>query len=48
MLKASDEGGRNPEMLEASLSDINTDASITVWLNTSITDSKVAEFVIIN
>jgi len=35
-------------MVEATLADITADKSITVWLNSSITDKKVAEFVLIN
>lgn len=35
-------------MVEATLADITADKSITVWLNSTITDKKVAEFVLIN
>ena len=35
-------------MIEASLSDITPDKSITIWLNSDVTDKKVAEFVLIN
>ncbi len=40
--------GRSREMIEATLSDITADKMITVWLNSEITDRKVAEFVLIN
>ncbi|MBN2885014.1 hypothetical protein JXE04_03760 [Patescibacteria group bacterium] len=49
MLKAdtsSDDGKR--EMLEANLSDVTADKTLTIWLDQSITDKKVAEFVLIN
>jgi hypothetical protein len=36
------------EMVEATLSDINADKMITVWLNAAVTDKKVAEFILIN
>lgn len=39
---------RDRNMVEASLSDISADKTITVWLNSAISDSKVAEFVLIN
>lgn len=47
MLKASDTKGKR-EMVEASLSDLAADKSITIWLNKSVTDKKVAEFVLVN
>jgi hypothetical protein len=47
MLKSSSENGSR-EMVEANLSDITADKMITVWLNQSVTDKKVAEFVLIN
>ena len=34
--------------VEASLSDITSDKMITVWLNTTVADKKVADFVLIN
>jgi len=50
MLKSStstDDSGKK-EMVEATLSDLTADKMITVWLNASVTDKKVAEFVLIN
>lgn len=47
MLKSGSENGSR-EMVEANLSDITADKMITVWLNQSVTDKKVAEFVLIN
>ncbi|QQG52960.1 MAG: hypothetical protein HY931_01860 [Candidatus Falkowbacteria bacterium] len=47
MLKFSSENGSR-EMIEANLSDITADKMITIWLNQSVTDKKVAEFVLIN
>ncbi|MFA6386023.1 MAG: hypothetical protein WCW29_04750 [Candidatus Paceibacterota bacterium] len=47
MLKFSSESGSR-EMVEANLSDVTADKMITVWLNQSVTDKKVAEFVLIN
>lgn len=49
MLKASsDATAKQPMMVEATLSDIVSDKSITIWLASSITDKKVAEFILIN
>ena len=48
MLKPSSDGSKKMEMVEASLSDIAADKSITVWLNKDITDKKVASFVLVN
>jgi len=48
MLKASDSDNGRREMVEASLSDISSDKSLMIWLNASVTDKKVAEFVLIN
>ena len=49
MLKSSINTKTNKrEMVEASLSDITADKFITIWLNTSVTDKKVADFVLIN
>jgi hypothetical protein len=36
------------EMVEATLTDITADKTITIWLNTAVTDKKVADFVLIN
>ncbi|MFA6513927.1 MAG: hypothetical protein WCT50_01385 [Patescibacteria group bacterium] len=47
MLKSSTDGTKR-EMVEANLSDITNDKMITIWLNQSVTDKKVAEFVLIN
>ncbi|MFA6416814.1 MAG: hypothetical protein WCW61_01330 [Patescibacteria group bacterium] len=47
MLKSGSENGSR-EMVEANLSDITADKMITIWLNQSVTDKKVAEFVLIN
>lgn len=49
MLKSSTEtNSKQRTMIEASLSDITPDKSITIWLNSDVTDKKVAEFVLIN
>jgi hypothetical protein len=49
MLKSSTNSTTNKrEMVEASLSDITADKFITIWLNQSVTDKKIAEFVLIN
>ncbi len=48
MLKPiSNESGKR-EMVEATLADITADKSLMIWLNQSISDKKVAEFVLIN
>jgi hypothetical protein len=47
MLKSSS-GNGSREMIEANLSDITADKMITIWLNQSVTNKKVAEFVLIN
>ncbi|MFA5130995.1 MAG: hypothetical protein WC467_01080 [Patescibacteria group bacterium] len=36
------------ESVEATLADITADKFITIWLNTSVTDKKVADFILIN
>jgi hypothetical protein len=36
-----------PKMLEATLSDVKSNSMITVWLDDSVTDKKVASFVMI-
>lgn len=46
MLKAGTEDSRT--MVEANISDITADKMITIWLDASITDKKVASFVLIN
>ena len=49
MLKSEiDTSSKKRTMIEASLSDIVSDKSITIWLNQSVTDKKIAEFVLIN
>jgi hypothetical protein len=48
MMKSSSTGEKKMEMVEASLTDITADKMITIWLNTSVSDKKVAEFVLIN
>jgi len=48
MLKSSTDDSGQKEMVEATLSDLTSDKMITVWLNASVTDKKVAEFVLIN
>lgn len=48
MLKPdSSADSKEPQMLEATLEDIKTDTMIQVWLNESVSDRKVAEFVLI-
>jgi hypothetical protein len=46
MLKTSNDGTRT--MVEANISDITADKMITIWLDASVTDKKVASFVLIN
>lgn len=50
MLKPNTESGSNnsTKMVEATLADITADKMLTIWLDTSVTDKKVAEFVLIN
>jgi len=49
MLKSSvNADTKKREMVEATLSDVVADKFITIWLNTSVTDKKVAEFILIN
>jgi len=49
MLKSSaDSQNGNREMIEATLSDLMADKMISIWLNSVVTDKKVAEFVLIN
>jgi len=40
--------GKERKVVEASLSDISADKVITVWFNEGLSDSKIAEFVLIN
>jgi methyl coenzyme M reductase subunit C len=46
MLKAGTDNPRS--MVEANISDVTADKMITVWLDSSVTDKKVASFVLIN
>lgn len=39
---------KKPEMAAATLGDITADKMITIWLNASSTDKKIAEFILIN
>ena len=49
MLKPSTDAATNKRtMVEATLDDITSDKTITIWLNTAVTDKKVADFVLIN
>ena len=48
MLKSSTDASNKRTFVEASLSDIVSNKTITIWLNSSVTDKKVAEFVLIN
>ena len=49
MLKADPNStGRSRTMIEATLSDVTADKMITIWLDNSVTDKKVASFVMIN
>jgi len=49
MLKPQvDTATKQRTMVEATLNDITADKTITIWLNASVTDKKVAEFVLIN
>lgn len=48
MLKPdTDSEQKAPQMIEASLSDISADKMVRVWLDTGVTDKKVASFVMI-
>jgi hypothetical protein len=44
----SSSDNKQREAIEAVLSDVSADKTITVWLNHDIKDKKVAEFVLIN
>lgn len=49
MLKSdSSNTGKQRSMVEATISDITADKSLTIWLDTSVSDKKVASFVMIN
>jgi hypothetical protein len=50
MLKPDTESGTGtqPKMVEATLADVTTDKMLTIWLNASSTDKKIAEFILIN
>jgi hypothetical protein len=49
MMKFSVDGNtQNRTAVEANLTDITADKMITVWLNSGVTNKKVAEFVLIN
>lgn len=48
MLKNAGDDAKNREMIEATISDVTVNKMITVWLNSGISDRKVASFVIIN
>lgn len=51
MLKADTESGpgsTQPKMVEATLADVTADKMLTIWLNASSTDKKIAEFILIN
>lgn len=48
MKPSSDSASGKREMVEATLADVTSDKNIMVWLNASISDKKVADFVIIN
>lgn len=48
MLKPdSSEAGSKPNMVEATLEDVEVDSMVQIWLDDSVTDRKVAEFVLI-
>ena len=42
------EDNKQPEAVEATLSDITADKMISIWLDESVTDRKIASFVLIN
>lgn len=49
MLKSdSSNTGKQRSMVEATISDITADKSLTIWLDASVSDKKVASFVMIN
>lgn len=48
MMKSETAADGKRTMVEASLADISADKMITVWLNTSVSDKKIADFILIN
>jgi len=48
MMKSESDSAGKRTMIEASLTDITADKMITVWLNTSVADKKIADFILIN
>lgn len=48
MMKSENDSSGKRVTVEASLADVVADKMITVWLNTSVTDKKIADFVLIN
>ena len=48
MMKSENDATGKRTTVEASLADVTADKMITVWLNTSVTDKKIADFVLIN
>ena len=49
MLKADPSStGKQRTMIEATISDVTADKMLTIWLDSSVTDKKVASFVMIN
>jgi len=48
MIKSETDATGKRTMIEASLTDIIADKMITIWLNTSVTDKKIADFILIN
>ncbi len=48
MIKLETDATGKRTMIEASLTDIVADKMITIWLNTSVTDKKIADFILIN
>ena len=48
MLKPTADSNGKREMVEATLADISIDKTLTIWLNSTSTDQKLAEFVLIN
>jgi len=47
MLKSEAGEAREPKMVAATLEDIKQDSMLTIWLDESITDRKIAKFVLI-
>lgn len=48
MLKKDNSDTKTLNMVEATLADIKTDSMLMIWLDESVTDRKVASFVVIN